>query len=128
MEREIVIRGTRSGRRTATPEKGSVDPDDLKLLVSDGLFAMTTTEREAFILALERDLRAAHLCMRLYLFPLGISAHLPQDLTPGDVGHLIRFLKISVPGAMGVVDRVAELFAVSPEDEGVVQPGDSLAA
>ena len=128
MEREIVIKGARSGERTATQEKGSVDPDDLKLLVSDGLTAMTTAERESFILALERELRAAHLSMRLYLFPLGISANSPQDLTPGDVGHLIRFLKISVPRATGVVDRVEELFADSPEDEGVARPGDPLAA
>ncbi len=128
MESEIVKSGARSGKRTATHEKGFVDPDDLKLLVSDGLTAMTTAEREAFILALERELRAAHLCMRLYLFPLGISANSAQDLTPGDVGHLMRFLKISVPRAMGVVDRVAELFAVSAEDDGVAKPGDPLAA
>lgn len=126
MERKLVTKRTRGGNQTATQEKGSVDPDNLKLLVRDGLTVMTIAERESFILALEWELRAAHLSMRSYLVPLGISANSPQDLTPGDVGHLIRFLKISVPGARRVVDLVAEL--LSPEDEGVAKRGDRLAA
>jgi len=128
MERATVRRGPRRGKQTATQKKGAVDADDLNLLVREGLTAMTTADRESFILALERELRSAHLHMRLYLFPLGISANTPQDLTPGDIGHLIRFLKLSVPRATPVVDRVAELFAPSQEDEGVAKPGDPLAA
>jgi hypothetical protein len=124
MERKTVTKETRRKERTAISEPGSVDPDDLKRLVRDGLTTMTQAERESFILALERELRASHQCMRLYLFPLGISANIPQDLTPGDIGHLIRFLKMSVPGARQVVDRVAELFAVDLKDEAAPKPGD----
>ena len=97
---------------------GSVDPYDLKLLVRDGLASMTTADREAFILAFERELRSANLSMRAYLIPLGISASSPEELTPSDVGHLVRFLKINVPKAMRIVDGAIERFAVSAEKVG----------
>ena len=128
METEIVTEGTGSGKLTTTPEKGSVDPDDLKRMVRDGLTALTLAERVSFILAVERELRAVHLSMRSYLVPIGISANSPIELTPGDVGHLIRFLKISVPSAKRVVDRVAELFAFSPQEGKVEKPADRVAA
>ena len=97
---------------------GSVDPYDLKFLVRDGLASMTTADREAFILAFEGELCSANLSMRAYLIPLGISASSPEELTPSDVGHLVRFLKINVPKAMRVVDGAIERFAVSAEKVG----------
>jgi hypothetical protein len=87
---------------------------------------MTTADREAFILALEAELRHANLSIRAYLIPLGISAISLEELTPSDVGHLVRFLKINVPGAVRAVDGVIERFAVSGEK--VANSGGRLAA
>lgn len=126
MRKSIQNRGVRSVYRASISGIGSVDADDLKLLVRDGLAAMTTVDRVAFILTFERELRSANLSMRAYLFPLGISVTSPEELTPGEVGHLVRFLKMNVPKAMRVVDGAIERLATSAE--GVARPGDRLAA
>src|ERR1700694_2836286 len=126
MTKGIQTRGVQSINRTSTSAMVSVDADDLKQLVRDGLASMTTADRETFILALERALRSANLSMRTYLIPLGISASSPEELTPGDVGHLVRFFKINVPRAMRAVDEVIERFAVFAEE--VAKSGNLLAA
>ena len=125
MAKRIQTRGIH-GNRMSTSEMGSVGHDDLKIVVRDRLASMTTADREAFILALETELRHANLSMRTYLFPLGISASSPQELTPGEVGHLVRFLKFNVPSAKRAVDGVIERFAGTPEK--VAESGDRLAA
>ena len=126
MTKGIQTRGVQSINRTSTSAMVSVDADDLKQLVRDGLASMTMADRETFILALERALGSANLSMRAYLIPLGISASSPEELTPGDVGHLVRFFKINVPRAMRAVDEVIERFAVFAEE--VAKSGNLLAA
>lgn len=104
----------------------SVDPDELKRMVREGLTSMTLEEREAFIVSLQSDLQSANLSMRAYLFPIGISAQTLQELTPGEVGHLIRYLKINVPSAKPVVDHLMESLGVLAEK--IVTPSERLAA
>lgn len=115
-----------SMRRVSTSAMVSVGPDELKMVVRDVLAPMTTADRSAFILALEAELRSANLSMRSYLFLLGISATSPEELTPGDIGHFVRFLKINVPSAMHAVDRVIERFSAFAAK--VTKSEDRLAA
>jgi hypothetical protein len=89
----------------------SVGPDELKILVRDLLASMTRAGCDAFVLALEAELRSVHLSMRSYLFLLGISVTSVDELTPGDIGHFVRFLKINVPNVMLAVDEVIERFS-----------------
>src|SRR5262245_27596678 len=83
----------------------SLDANELKAVVRDGLVEMTIADREDFIGSLETELRRAGLNMRSYLVPLGIPGRSPEDLTPTEVAHLIRFLKLNVPQAMKAVER-----------------------
>ncbi|HSB08294.1 MAG TPA: hypothetical protein VLM38_02195 [Blastocatellia bacterium] len=83
----------------------ALDANELKAVVRDGLVEMTIADREAFIGTLETELRRAGLNMRSYLVPLGIPGRSPEDLTPTEVAHLIRFLKLNVPHAMPAVER-----------------------
>lgn len=83
----------------------TLDANELKAKVRDGLVAMNMTEREEFIGTLEAEMRRAGLNMRAYLVPLGIPGHSPEDLTPTEVAHLIRFLKLNVPKAMPTIER-----------------------
>jgi hypothetical protein len=83
----------------------ALDANELKATVRDGLVAMNLTEREEFIGALEVEMRRTGLNMRAYLVPLGIPGHSPEDLTPTEVAHLIRFLKLNVPKAMPAIER-----------------------
>jgi hypothetical protein len=83
----------------------ALDANELKVRVRDGLVAMNMTEREEFIGTLEAEMRRAGLNMRAYLVPLGIPGHSPEDLTPTEVAHLIRFLKLNVSKAMPAIER-----------------------
>lgn len=125
MGKRIQTKAIHSRNRMSNSGTGSVSPD-IKIVVRDGLASMSTADREAFILALEAELRHANLSISAYLIPLGISASSPEELTPSDVGHLVRFLKINVPKAMRVVERFIERLATSAEE--VAKPGDRLAA
>ena len=85
---------------TACPEA-----DDVKNTVRDALSLMTWPEQVEFIQALESEMRRENLSITHYLIPLGIPGMRPEELTPIEVGHLVRFLKILVPRAMPAVDR-----------------------
>jgi hypothetical protein len=88
------------------------DPTELKSIVRDGLVSMTMAEREEFIQALESEMRRVNLNMRAYLIPLGIPGRSPEDLTPTEVGHLIRFLRINVPQATTAVDKTIARYSI----------------
>ena len=93
----------------------SLDPDEVKSFICNGLVSMKVTEQEDFIQALEVEMRRANLDMRAYLIPPGIPGRSPEDLTPGEVGHLIRFLKMIVPEAILAVERVTARYGVFAE-------------
>ena len=93
----------------------SLDPDELKSFICNGLVSMKVTDQEDFIQVLEVEMRRANLDMRAYLIPLGIPGRSPEDLTPVEVGHLIRFLRMIVPEAMLAVERVTAQYGVFAE-------------
>ena len=117
MKREIAIKNRQTRARSAKAHRAlPSDPnDELKRMVRDGLVAMNMAEREAFIEALEAELRRAGLSLRGYLVPLGIPGHSPAELTPNGVGHLVRFLKINIPRAMAPVQKTMSRFTVFAE-------------
>ena len=89
---------------TAAPSWSAIDAGELKEIVRDGLVAMNIAEREDFIRTLEAEMRRAGLNMRAYLIPLGIPGRSPEDLTPTEVAHMMRFLKLNVPQAMPAIE------------------------
>ncbi len=103
-----------------------LDPEELKSLVRDVMVSMEITEREEFIQALDAEMRRANFNMRAYLVPLGIPARNLGDLTPTEVGHLIRFLKRIVPQAMPAIERVTARYSVFVEK--MAHSRDRLAA
>ena len=111
---------------TARKTLESLDPEELKSLVRDVMVSMEITEREEFIQALDAEMRRASFNMRAYLVPLGIPARNLEDLTPTEVGHLIRFLKRIVPQAMPAVERVTARY--SDFVEKIAHSRDRLAA
>jgi len=93
------------------------DPDELKDSVREMLLSMEATERTRFIETLEYEMFHFGLSISAYLIPLGISAKGAEDLTPNEVGHLIRFFSINVPKAMPAVVRLlarCPVFATFP--------------
>ena len=119
MAKNIQARRIQNKTAAVPPKWSAVDADELKAVVRDGLVGMNMTEREEFIESLEAELRRAGLNMRGYLVPLGIPGRSTEDLTPTEVAHLIRFLKLNVPHAMSAVERALTRYeSFSTEDGG----------
>ena len=100
----------------------SREADDVKNIVRDGLLLMTWPEQIEFIKALESEMRRADLSITHYLIPLGIPGRTPEELTPIEVGHLVRFLKIHVRQAMPAVERAMARLEVFRKYENSRQP------
>ena len=120
------VKNIRPRREASKTLIGAVDPDELKSIVRDGLVTMNISERETFIRTLEAEMRTASLNMRSYLIPLGIPARTPEELTPTEVAHLVRFLRINVPQAVPAVERALNKYGSIVEEIG--RRGDRLAA
>lgn len=128
-EKKTMARNLKNVRSQNQEVRGGVDtidPNDLKSLVRDGLVGMTLTDRERFIQMLEVEMRKVGFNMKSYLIPLGIPARTLEELTPTEVGHLIRFLKINIPQAMPAVERALQKFDPFFGKSG--RPGDRMAA
>jgi hypothetical protein len=110
MTKNIQTRRMHSKNDSDVVKWSTLDANELKATVRDGLVAMSMTEREEFIGTLETEMRRAGLNMRSYLVPLGIPGRSPEDLTPTEVAHLIRFLKLNVSQAMAAIERALGSF------------------
>jgi len=126
MKKTILGRNLQTRNNLATASRKTLDPNELKNLVRDGLMALSMPEREEFIQTLGAEMKRASLSIRAYLVPLGIPARSPEDLTPTEVGHLIRFLRINVPQATSAVERAMARYSIFAEKAG--QTHDRMAA
>jgi hypothetical protein len=120
-----MVKRTHSKNQTKLTGLSTIDPNELKTLVRDGLVAMDTAHRELFIQELETEMKKLKLDIRSYLIPLGIPGRSPEDLTPTEVGHLVRYLRYNVPNAIPGVERTLERTGVVTAAN---HPGNRLAA
>ena len=93
-----------------TTTLASLGPDELKSLFSRALISMKIAQRADFIRALATEMRRVNMNIRAFLVPLGIPGSSPDELTPTEVGHLVRFLKINLPKAMPIIESVASRY------------------
>jgi hypothetical protein len=126
MRRKIPSRYDIVQQNTAKKTFATIDPNELKAIVRDGLSVMAMPDREEFIQVLETEMKRSHLNLRAYLIPLGIPGRTPEELTPTEVGHLIRFLKINVNQALKAIERTLSAFRVF--GEALSEPRRKLAA
>jgi hypothetical protein len=105
LEGDYKMRNMRKRVQMPSSDTASREADDVKNTVRDALLLMTWAEQVEFIQALESEMRKADLSITHYLIPLGIPGMRPEELTPIEVGHLVRFLKIHVRQAMPAVER-----------------------
>ena len=119
MRRRIPARAEMMPMNGAKKTFGMLDPNEMKTVIRDGLSKMTIADREDFIQVLEAEMRRANLDLRAYLVPLGIPGRTPEELTPTEVGHLVRFLKINVARAMKAVERTLSAFNIFDETMGI---------
>lgn len=118
MAKNMTTRRIQRRNEEASTDWSTLDANDLKAVVRDGMVAMNMTEREEFIGTLEAELRREGLHMRGYLVPLGIPGRSPEDLTPTEVAHVVRFLKLNVSKAMPAIERSLARYASFAANEG----------
>jgi len=123
--RNTRLRVARKRVQMLSSDTASREADDVKNTVRDALLLMTWAEQVEFIQALESEMRRENLSITHYLIPLGIPGMRPEELTPIEVGHLVRFLKLHVRQAMPAVERAMVRLEVFEEYENSRQ---SLAA
>ena len=120
--RNAQIRTARNRVQMPSSVTASREADDVKNAVRDALLLMTWAEQTEFVQALESEMRRADFSITHYLIPLGIPGLRAEELTPIEVGHLVRFLKIHVRQAMPAVERAMARFEVFRQYENFRQP------
>ncbi len=123
--RNIRLRVARKRVQMLGSDTASRGADDVKTIVRDALLLMTWAEQVEFIQALESEMRRENLSITAYLIPLGIPGMRPEELTPTEVGHLVRFLRMQVLQAVTAVERAMARLEVLREKE---DRGHALAA
>ena len=124
-EGRTMAKKTQTRNQVVKADRSQLDPNELKGVIRDGLANMSMPDREEFIRTLEAEMRRISLNVRAYLIPLGIPGRSPEDLTPSEVGHLVRYLKLTVPRAMPAVERAMARYTVFSDS---TESGTRLAA
>lgn len=124
-EGRTMAKKTQTRNQVVKTDRSQLDPNELKGVIRDGLANMSMPDREEFIRTLEAEMRRISLNVRAYLIPLGIPGRSPEDLTPSEVGHLVRYLKLTVPRAMPAVERAMARYTVFSDS---TESGTRLAA
>ena len=125
LEGDYKMRNIRNRVQMPSFDTASREADDVKNIVRDALLLMTWAERVEFIQALELEMRRENLSITHCLIPLGIPGMRAEELTPTEVGHLVRFLKTHVRQAMPAVERAMAWLELFREKE---DPRHTLAA
>ncbi|HEX5733804.1 MAG TPA: hypothetical protein VF131_13290 [Blastocatellia bacterium] len=102
-ESNVALTGAPS---SAAPSRRWQSSDDLKAIVRNGLISMEQAEREQLIRDIDREMDQAGLTLCSNLILIGIPAASHSELTPNEVGHLVRFIDMTAPRLMPAIERV----------------------
>jgi len=76
------------------------DPDELRQVVQEAVSSISEEQRAAYIRRLLSTLGELGLNVPALLFTSGVVEQEPADLTPAEIAHLIRHVRINVPWAL----------------------------
>src|SRR5689334_11070155 len=103
-------------------------PDDLRNEVQRMLSMLGEADREIWCRRLLDGLAKAGVDIGATLFMLGTGASRLDELTPSDLGKLLRYSRINTPEAIeALAEPLTELFVVK-EELPLAVPGDCEAA
>ena len=99
-----------------SPEPWALEPDDLRNQVQQTLSALSEDDGKRFHQSLLTGLAKAGVHVGALLFILGIPTTSFAELTPSDMGMLLRYIRINIPAAIkAVAEPLAELFVLQAE-------------
>jgi len=97
----------------AASHLGSVEPNRLRDLVVTSSSLLSEDERKSLNAAVLRDLKKAGVNVGSLTVALGLAATASDELTPSDLGQLLRYVRINSPRALEAV--VAHFAALSAQ-------------
>jgi hypothetical protein len=94
-----------------------MEPDALANVVRESLSRLTDERMSLLRRQLVTDLSRSRLHVGACLFMLGIPATVPDELSPSDIAHLVRYVRINKPQLMDLVAHpIAAQVQSSPGD------------
>lgn len=100
---------SRISRRTSSKQSAysvfsrpwAADPDVLRQRVQAAISSLSDDQRASYNERLIRRLIELGLNVSAVLFLSGVVEQEPGELTPAEIGHLFRYLRINVPWILG---------------------------
>jgi len=90
-------RTPRNPRTASTARPWDTDPDELRREVQKAVSSLGEDQRAAYSRRLFTALSELGLDVRAILYISGVVESEPEDLTPAEIGHLFRYLRLNLP-------------------------------
>ncbi|HKV38485.1 MAG TPA: hypothetical protein VJX67_04665 [Blastocatellia bacterium] len=97
-------------RNEMTGDLSALDPTVLRDSVRNAILTFPQEERAAITARLVARLKEARFDLRSSVIVLGINARSAEDLTPSDIGHIMRYLRLTAqPVFAAITPSLTEL-------------------
>src|SRR5262245_30291168 len=107
-----------SGREVNTYDPRTATPNELCDAVRGAMVVVSLDDRISIKEKLLSALKGSRLNVGSILLLLGIHADTVEELTPSDVGYLVRYIRINSPDVIPALRRpLAELFEIAGRAE-----------
>ena len=118
-----VARGVTDQRSSQSLELETAEPDSLRDSVREALSQLSEVEQRAMHNDLLSALKGAGVNLGHHLLLLGIPARTAEEITPAEMGILIRYVRISKPTVMAALAPILiAILARQDEPEQRVKP------
>jgi hypothetical protein len=101
--RKVLAKNTQENFSQQSFDPTTIEPNSLRDRVYTALSGLSFEERATTIDNLINNLKGFSVNVRTGLLMLGITARTVSDLTPSDIGKLVRYLHINAPKALEAI-------------------------
>jgi hypothetical protein len=84
----------------------AAEPDELRQAVQETVSSLSEEQRAGYCRRLLDALAEQGLNVPALLFVSGVVEQEPADLTPSEIAHLFRYVRINVPWALVETDKI----------------------
>jgi hypothetical protein len=93
-------------RTAVLAQPWAADAELLRRVVQDAVSSLSEDQRAAYSRGLISALIELHVNVRAILYVSGVVELEPADLTPAEIAHLFRYLRLNLPWALVDADHL----------------------